>query len=163
MGAAPENHMDANINAGRKPRHLLPGVSLEASLDGFSPVPVVYCSRLPDLNLRPICTQIPAPRQHLVRYYGWYGNRARGARKKHGVGAPVEAAAPPTPRSRNWARLLRKIFEVDPMLCPQCGVKMLPVSVVQEVVVIDRILRHLRQVGGNDPWEGTTLRGPPAA
>jgi hypothetical protein len=48
------------------------------------------------------------------------------------------------------------------MLCPQCGVKMLPVSVVQEVAVIDRILHHLWQVGGNDPWEGT-LRGPPAA
>ena len=110
-----------------------------------------------------ICAQIPAPRQHLVRYYGWYGNRARGARKEHGVGAPVEAAAPSSPRSRNWARLLRKIFEVDPMLCPQCGVRMLPVSVVQEVVVIDRILRHLWRVGGNDPWEGTTLRGPPAA
>jgi hypothetical protein len=32
-----------------------------------------------------ICAQIPAPRQHLVRYYGWYGNRARGARKEHGI------------------------------------------------------------------------------
>ena len=49
------------------------------------------------------------------------------------------------------------------MLRPQYGVKMLPVSVVQEVEVIDRILRHLWQVGGNNPWEGTTLRGPPAA
>jgi hypothetical protein len=46
------------------------------------------------------------------------------------------------------------------MLCPQCGVKMRPVSVVQEAGVIDRILRHLWRVGGNDPWEGTTLRGP---
>jgi len=80
-----------------------------------------------------ICAQIPAPGQHLVRYYGWYGNRARGARKEHGVGVPVEVSLPSTPRSRNWARLLRKIFEVDPMLCPQCGVKMLPVSIVQEV------------------------------
>jgi hypothetical protein len=60
-----------------------------------------------------ICAQIPAPGQHPVRYYGWYGNRARGARKEHGVG------------------------------------------------VIDGILRHLWHVGGNDPWEGTTLRGPP--
>jgi hypothetical protein len=49
------------------------------------------------------------------------------------------------------------------MLCPQCGVRTLPVSVVQEVEVIDRILRHLWQVGGNDPLRGTTLRGPPAA
>ena len=30
--------------------------------------------------IRRLCTQIPAPRQHLVRYYGWYSNRARGAR-----------------------------------------------------------------------------------
>jgi hypothetical protein len=24
--------------------------------------------------IRRLCTQIPAPRQHLVRYYGWYSN-----------------------------------------------------------------------------------------
>ena len=34
-------------------------------------------------------------------------------------------------------------------------------SVIQEAVVVDRILGHLRRVGGNDPWEGTKLRGPP--
>ncbi|MBC2594639.1 transposase [Ruficoccus amylovorans] len=33
---------------------------------------------------------IPAPRQHLVRYYGAYSNRARGERRKH---APVSRAA----------------------------------------------------------------------
>ncbi len=31
-----------------------------------------------------------------------------------------------------------------------------------EEALRDRILRHLGQVGGNDPWEGTMLRGPPA-
>ena len=41
----------------------------------------VLAVRLSEM-LRP---QIPAPRQHLVRYYGWYGNRDRGARKEHGV------------------------------------------------------------------------------
>ena len=75
---------------------------------------------------------------------------------------PTEASPPSTPRGRNWARLLRKIFDVDPMLCPQCELKMRPVSVVQEAGVIDRILRHLWRAGGNDPWDGTTLRGPPA-
>jgi hypothetical protein len=35
------------------------------------------------------------------------------------------------------------------MLCPQCGVKMRPVSVVQEAGVIDRILRHLWRAGGS--------------
>ena len=62
----------------------------------------------------------------------------------------------------SWARLLRKIFEVDPLLCPQCGVEMRPVSVIEEAAVVDRILRCLRRMGGNDPWEGTSLRGPPS-
>ena len=60
-----------------------------------------------------------------------------------------------------WTSLLRKIFEVDPLLCPQCGVEMRPVAVIREAKVVDRILGHLWRVGGNDPWEGTALRGPP--
>ena len=28
-----------------------------------------------------LATQIPDPGQHLVRYYGWYANRSRGARR----------------------------------------------------------------------------------
>jgi hypothetical protein len=38
------------------------------------------------------------------------------------------------------ARLLRKIFEVDPLLCPQCDVEMQIVSVIEEALVVDRIL-----------------------
>jgi len=56
----------------------------------------------------------------------------------------------------------RRIFEVDPLLCPQCGVEMKRVAVIQDVGVVDRILAHLRRIGGNDPWEGTAQRGPPA-
>jgi hypothetical protein len=36
------------------------------------------------------------------------------------------------------------------------------VSVIQEVAVIDRLLAHLRKIGGNDPHEGTAQRGPPS-
>jgi hypothetical protein len=39
---------------------------------------------------------------------------------------------------------------------------MRPVAVIREVKVVDRVLGHLWKVGGNDPWEGTALRGPPA-
>jgi len=106
-----------------------------------------------------------------------YSSRARGdrARRKSGEGgsgAPrsevrtdaehrdVSPAA--RSRRRSWARLLRRIFEVDPLLCPRCGVEMKRVAVIQDVAVVDRILAHLRRIGGNDPWEGTAQRGPPA-
>ena len=110
--------------------------------------------------IRRLCAQIPAPRQHLVRYYGWYSHRARGARRERGSEA-VEQGSASTARSRSWARLLRKIFEVDPLLCPQCNVEMQIVSVIEEAPVIDRFLRHLARIGGNDPHEGTAQRGPP--
>jgi hypothetical protein len=31
--------------------------------------------------IRRLCEQIPAPRQHQVRYGGWYSNRSRGTRR----------------------------------------------------------------------------------
>jgi hypothetical protein len=37
------------------------------------------------------------------------------------------------------------------------------VAVIQEATVVDEILAHLERIGGNDPWEGTAQRGPPAA
>ena len=43
----------------------------------------------------------------------------------------------------------RRIFEVDPLSCPQCQVEMRVVSVIQEAAVIDRLLAHLRRIGGN--------------
>ena len=88
-----------------------------------------------------LTTQIPDSGQHMVRCYGWYSNRSRAARA-------------------SWARLLRRIFEVDPLLCPACGSAMKIVSVIREPNVIDAILRHLARTGGRDPFEG---RAPPAA
>jgi len=92
---------------------------------------------LDDLELiRRLCAQIPAPRQHLVRYFGWYSSRARGDRGRRkseegDSGAPrpeVRTDAEhrddsPAARSRrrSWARLLRRIFEIDPLLCPRYG------------------------------------------
>ena len=32
-----------------------------------------------------LTTQIPDPGQHMVRYYGWYSNRSRGARASGGL------------------------------------------------------------------------------
>jgi len=120
-----------------------------------------------------LAQQIPDPRQHLVRYYGAYANRAR--REFRAAEEDLNGGGPGGPepdadadaeseiaseRRRSWARLLRKILEVDPLLCPKCQVEMKIVSVITDPVVVDAILRHVDQGGGHDPH---APRAPPAA
>ncbi|MFQ5948847.1 MAG: transposase [Acidimicrobiia bacterium] len=111
-----------------------------------------------------ITTQIPDRGQHLVRYYAWYSNRSRGARRGPGVARPVGPQEDLQPAARpsraSWARLLLRIFEVDPLICAACGTEMKIVSVITEPAVVDAILGHLARTGGRDPFEG---RAPPAA
>jgi hypothetical protein len=65
-----------------------------------------------------LCRHIPDRYEHLVRYVGWYSNRARGARAKKarlpaGVTLSSPGEAPATEfaaRARaTWARLIRKV------------------------------------------------------
>ena len=77
--------------------------------------------------IRRLCAQIRDARQHMTLYYGWYSHRARGERRKASAAdrssaSDVEVRVT-TARSRSWARLMRRIFEVDPLLCPQCPSK----------------------------------------
>jgi hypothetical protein len=60
---------------------------------------------------------------------------------------------------RTWARLLRKIFEVDPLLC-SCGTPMKIISIITDPRIVDRILRHLEseRCKARDPFEP---RAPP--
>jgi hypothetical protein len=53
---------------------------------------------------------------------------------------------------------LRKILEVDPLLCPRCGGELIAIAVITEPTVIDRIVTHIEAGGGDDPFES---RGPP--
>jgi len=121
-----------------------------------------------------ITTQIPDPRQHMVRYQGAYANRVRKLYRaevgeKDGAGENKEGAqatheddelACVQQRRRSWARLLRRIYEVDPMVCPRCGDELKIVAVITDPVVVDRILAHRRQKKIRSPFEP---RAPPAA
>jgi len=40
--------------------------------------------------------------------------------------------------------MIRKVYEVDPMVCPQCGGLMKVVAFLTEVAVVDRIIDHLK-------------------
>lgn len=104
-----------------------------------------------------VVSQLPDARQHVVRYFGAYSCRGHMAPRPRPLTEPTmtapdanEDAAPSgdppraTPARRaSWARLIQRIFEVDPLLCG-CGATMKIVSVITDARVIDRILRHLR-------------------
>jgi hypothetical protein len=45
--------------------------------------------------------------------------------------------------SKGWAEMIRKVYEVDPLVCPRCGGRMKVVAFLTEYAVADRIIRHL--------------------
>ena len=63
----------------------------------------------------------------------------------------------PSEYKQTWARLLAKVYEVDPCVCPVCGSEMKLIAVIQDPEEIKTILTHLVRVGrappGFDPAE----------
>ena len=41
--------------------------------------------------------------------------------------------------------MIRRVYEVDPLVCPRCGAEMRVIAFITEPRVIRRILDHLRQ------------------
>ena len=40
--------------------------------------------------------------------------------------------------------MIRKVHEVDPMVCPQCGGKTKIIAFLTDYAVVDRIIEHLK-------------------
>lgn len=45
--------------------------------------------------------------------------------------------------SKGWAVMIRKVYEVDPMVCPKCGGTMKAVAFITDYAAVDRIIDHL--------------------
>jgi hypothetical protein len=86
--------------------------------------------------LAAMCAHIPNRGEQMVRYYGYYSNVARGKRQKAG-NDNVKAFR------KSWARLIQKIYEVDPLICPKCKGTMRVISAIDDRQVIRAILEHL--------------------
>ena len=100
-----------------------------------------------------VLAQIPPPRKHLVRYHGFYSSAARGKRRRrqdteHQL-ETADAQAAPSPDTaaarKRWADLLRRVYEVDPMVCPRCDGTMRVVGFITQPHAIRRILDHLKR------------------
>jgi len=116
---------------------------------------------------------IPAPRLHLVRYYGHYSHLSRARRHQAACEAAIEGEAAPAANSpdaaslddevsraerrrlrRQWAELIRRIYESDPLVCT-CGAQMRVLSFITEPPVVRKLREHLKRTG-TDP-----ARAPP--
>ena len=81
------------------------------------------------------------------RYYGFYSNKSRGLRKKAGtddqVPALIDSDISRKAFRKNWARLIQKIYNVNPLLCPKCSGSMRIISLIDDAEIIKKILKHL--------------------
>jgi hypothetical protein len=76
-----------------------------------------------------------------------YANAHRGKVRKAAV-SPLtlrmsEEEFKPVP-SKGWAAMIRKVYELDPMVCPKCGGQMKVVAFITDYVAVDRIIDHLK-------------------
>ena len=104
-----------------------------------------------------------------VRYFGVYSHRTRGEERKKASAAADKAAGeetqtipvvrePKRKASRLWASLIKKIYEVDPLLCPKCGGQMKIIAFIQDPREIKKLISSL----GIPPFEAPPpMRAPP--
>jgi len=99
--------------------------------------------------LQLLIQHIPDKHEHLVRYYGAYSSRYRGGHKdKVRVARAVVTEEEQRPISQAaraaWARLIYRVYEVDPLVCPRCSAEMRVIAVINDKGVIRSILEHLK-------------------
>jgi len=97
--------------------------------------------------LAAMCSHIPNRGEQMVRYYGYYSNVALGKRNKAEsddlVPCIIEPQGSEKAFRKNWARLIQKIYEIDPLVCPKCQGVMRIISFIEDPQVIRDILTHL--------------------
>ena len=95
---------------------------------------------------------VPRPRLHLIHFHGVLAPNAKLRSKvvpapeqatAAGAGDCAHAHAHSAPVRMSWARLLKRVFDID-IERRVCGGKLKIIAVIEEPAVIERILTHLR-------------------
>jgi hypothetical protein len=118
---------------------------------------------------------VPRPRLHLICFHGVLAPNARlrpeiipsSGRQAGTIPVPgipavsvnahtpsldhAEALPPAAPARLSWARLLKRVFEIDLEHCPHCGGPLTIIAAIEHPSVIAKILTHL----------GLPARAPP--
>ena len=93
---------------------------------------------------------VPRPRRHLIRFHGVLAPHAKlraaivpipaQTTQAHATGC---AHAHGGSARMSWARLLKRVFDIDIERCPRCGGNLKIIAAIEDPVVIERILTHL--------------------
>ena len=123
--------------------------------------------------LATLTLHIPDKWEQTTRYFGCYAARTRGKKRRLEQEALEQAALlakntdqastitmppfrdeqKPTPKpSSTWAACMKRVFEVDPLVCPKCGSQMKIKAFITDSKEITRLCNNL----GIVPW-----RAPP--
>jgi len=103
---------------------------------------------------------VPRPRLHLIRFHSVLAPNAKLRSKI--IPTPPEPAAEPSNDHAHahrrtvrmsWARLLKRVFDIDIEHCPNCGAALKIIAAIENPPVIVKILTHL----------GLPTRAPPRA
>ena len=80
-----------------------------------------------------------------LRYLGFYSNVCRGRRKRQGTCESDFVVEDDNYKGANksWARLIKKIYEVDPLICPKCKGQMRIIAFIDDYKVVRKILDYL--------------------
>jgi len=83
----------------------------------------------------------------MVRTYGLCANARRGKVQKAGFPPFALGMSEEELRrvpSKGWAEMIRKVYEVNPLVCPKCGGQMKVVAFITNYMAADRIIDHLK-------------------
>jgi hypothetical protein len=83
--------------------------------------------------------------------------KAEAAQQAEAPGPSESSSAPARRCSQTWAMLIKRVYEIDPMICPKCGQSMTIISFIEppQAEVIEKILKHCGL------WKEPASRAPP--
>ena len=105
--------------------------------------------------LEKLAALVPKPRAHLVRYAGVFSRHSslrplivpkklREAKENQDNTSEVTTKKAPSEQSKSWAKLLKRVFNIDVSHCSHCrGGNVKIVAAIMERKVIVKILNHL--------------------
>jgi hypothetical protein len=109
--------------------------------------------------LAKLAALVPKPRVNLTRFHGVFApnskHRIEVTPARRGNGSPVSAHDDQTPqqqhKSMTWAQRLKRVFNIDVSVCPECSGESRVIACIEDQVAIDRILDHLMRKGELPP------------